>query len=47
MLMASKPAINDKLQNACEQLNSLLRSTGHPVYITMGSSPISRRKLKY
>lgn len=26
MLMSSKPAINDKLQNACEQLNSLQKS---------------------
>lgn len=28
MLMSSKPAINDKLQNACEQLNSFSEELG-------------------
>lgn len=47
MFMFSKPAINDKLQNACEQLNSLLGKAGPLIATMVGSESVSERDLKY
>lgn len=47
MLMSSKPAINDKLQNACEQFNALLGKAGFSVSFMVGPRSFSRKELKY